>query len=211
MLVVGSKLENTPVLSLHVGGAVAETDRAIIDPEDLSVCAYTVHGPLIDNDPEIGGILDTRDVRELSPEGFIVDSADRFVNQEDVIRFDEIMKLNFDLIGLKVTTSKGKKIGKVVDYTLDSNTFMIYQIIVQRPFTQSFIDPQLTINRSQIVEIDDYKITIKHDKEEVKVPEQKVEEDSEEFTPNYVNPFKKPTLAHNDDSSIDDSSSSMSE
>ncbi len=209
MLVVGSNLKDMPVLSLHVGGEVARTKQAVIDPENLSICAYTVAGPLIDNDPEIGDILDMRDVREFSSEGLIIDSTDRFVNQEDVIRINDIMKLNFDLVGLKVVTSKGKKIGKVVDYTLDSNTFMVYQIIVQRPLMESFIDPQLTINRSQIVEIDDYKITIKHDKEQIKVPEKKSEQ-TEEFTPNYVNPFKKPTFAHSDDS-LDDNSSNMSE
>ena len=127
-----------------------------------------------------------------------------------MIRIDEILKLNFDLIGLKVVTAKGKKIGKVVDYTLDSNTFMIYQIIVQRPFMKSFIDPQLTINRSQITEIDDYKITIKHDKQQVKVPEKPKEKASEKFEPNYTNPFRKPDYAHSEDS-VDDNSSSMSE
>ncbi|MGN1313023.1 MAG: PRC-barrel domain-containing protein [Candidatus Nanosyncoccaceae bacterium] len=210
MLVIGSKALNAPVLSLHVGGEIARTTKAIIDPEDLMVRAYKVAGPIIDNDPEIGDILDTRDVREYSTEGLIIDSSDRFVNQEDVIRIDEIMKLNFDLIGLKVVTAKGKKIGKVVDYTLDSNTFMIYQIIVQRPFMESFIDPQLTINRSQITEIDDYKITIKHDKQQVKVPEKPKEKASEEFEPNYTNPFRKPDYAHSEDS-VDDNSSSMSE
>lgn len=210
MLVIGSKVLGMPVLSLHVGGEIARTTRAIIDPEDLMVRAYEVDGPAIDNDPEIGDILDTRDVREYSQEGLIVDSSDRFVNKGDVIRIDEIMKLNFDLIGLKVVTAKGKKIGKVVDYTLDSNTFMVYQIVVQRPFMESFIDPQLTINRSQITEIDDYKITIKHDKQQVRVPKPEKEKVAEAFEPNYVNPFKKPDYAHSEDS-IDDSSSSMSE
>ena len=210
MLVIGSKVLGMPVLSLHMGGEIARTTKAIIDPEDLMVRAYTLSGAVIDNDPEVGQILDTRDVREYSSEGLIVDSADRFVNQEDVIRIDEIMKLNFDLIGLKVVTSKGKKLGKVVDYTLDSNTFMIYQIIVQRPLMESFIDPQLTINRSQITEIDDYKITIKHDKQQIKVSEKPKEKIEEAFEPSYVNPFRKTDYAHSEDS-IDYNSSSTSE
>ena len=86
MLVIGSKALDAPVLSLHVGGEIARTTKAIIDPEDLMVRAYKVAGPIIDNDPEIGDILDTRDVREYSTEGLIIDSSDRFVNQEDVIQ-----------------------------------------------------------------------------------------------------------------------------
>ena len=209
MLLIGSRMINMPVLSLHVGGPVASTKQAVIDPEDLRVIAYTLDGAVIKNDPDVGNILSTDDVREVSSSGLIVDSFDRFVMRDDVIRLDEVMNLNFNLVGLKVVTQDGKKIGKIVDYTLDSNTFMIYQLIVQRPFMASFLDPELTINRSQIIELDDFKVTIKHDKAEVKVPKQNKSKKEEEFVPNFTNPFRKP--AYTEEDSIDDSSSEMSE
>ena len=84
------------------------------------------------------------------------------------------MSLDFNLVGLKVVDQRGKKLGKIVDYTIDSGSFMVYQLIVQRPVMSSFIDPQLTINRSQIVEIDDFKVTIKHSTSKVKVKKAKV-------------------------------------
>lgn len=210
MLLIGSKVAGMPVLSLHVGGKIANTKQAIIDPEDLRVIAYTVEGPIIKNDPELGDILDTQDIREISESGLIIDSADRFVNREDVIRFDEVMDLGFNLVGLKVVTQNGKKLGKIIDYTMDSTTFMIYQLIVQRPFMSSLMDPELTINRSQIIEVDDYKVTIKHDKAQVKMPKEKKKAAAqEEFVPNFTNPFRKP--AYTEEDSIDDSSSTMSE
>ena len=209
MLLIGSKVANMPVLSLHVGGPVADIREAVIDPEDLRVVAYTLDGPIIKNDPEVGDILDTQDVREVSGSGLIVDSTDRFTTREDVVKFDKIMDLNFNLVGLKVVTSNGKKLGKVVDYTLDSSTFMIYQLIVQRPFMSSLLDPELTINRSQIIEIDDYKVTIKHEKAQVKMPKEKKKAEPEEFVPNFTNPFRKP--AYTEEDSIDDNSSKMSE
>ena len=205
MLLIGSKMIGMPVLSLHVGGAIASTNEAIIDPEDLRVIAYGLEGPIIKNDPEVGDILSVDDVREVSATGLIVDSADRFVTREDVIHLDEVMDLGFKLVGLKVVTQDGKKIGKISDYTLDSSTFMIYQLIVQRPFMSSLIDPELTINRSQIVEIDDFKVTIKHDKAQVKVSKTKKKANvEEEFVPNFTNPFRKP--AYTDEDSIDNSS-----
>lgn len=192
-----------PVLSLHVGGMIAQTREAVVDPEDLKIVAYTLEGPLIKNDPEVGNILDINDVREMSETGLIVDSSDRFTTRDDVIRFDKIMSLGFNLIGLKVVTPDGKKLGKVIDYTVDTSTFMVYQLIIQRPFMSSLIDPELTINRSQIVEIDDYKVTIKHDKTQIKVPKA-TEKEPEEFVPNFVNPFRKP--AYTDEDSTDNSS-----
>jgi sporulation protein YlmC with PRC-barrel domain len=188
MLVIGSNLIDFPILSLHVGGEVARTVAPVIDPESLSVIAYETDGADID-DPEAGEILMINDIREFSDDGFIIDSTDRLVNREDVIKLDKVMDLDFKLIGLKVVTKDGKKLGKVIDYTLDSGSFSIFQLIVQRPFFDSIIDPELTINRSQIVEIDDSKITIKHGREKVKISKTPKEK---EFVQNYVNPFRKP-------------------
>lgn len=204
MLVIGSNLIDFPILSLHVGGEVAHTVAPVIDPESLSVIAYETSGAEID-DPEAGDILMVNDIREFSDDGFIVDSTDRFVERRDVIKLDKVMDLDFKLIGLKVVTKDGKKLGKVIDYTLDSGSFSIFQLIVQRPFFDSLIDPELTINRSQIVEIDDSKITIRHEREKVKIA--KANQDNE-FVQNYVNPFRKPRYS---DEEAAESASKISE
>lgn len=203
MLVIGSNLINYPVLSLHVGGLVSHTVEPIIDPESLSVIAYELDTREID-DPEAGDILMIEDVREFTDDGLIINSTDNLVNREDVIKLDKVMSLGFKLIGLKVVTKDGKKLGKVINYTLDSGSFSIFQLIVQRPFLDAIVDPELTINRSQIVEIDDNKITIKHDKQKVKLPKA----GSKEFVPNYVNPFRKPSYSEEEAA---ESSSKISE
>ncbi len=213
MLMVGSRLIGLPVLSLHIGGQTASVKRPIIDPENLNIIAFELEGPLL-SDPEIGSYLMAEDVREISMQGIVVDSADRFVNPEDVIRLNDVLGLNFDLINLKVVSHEGrseKKIGRIEDYTVDSATLTIFQIIVQRPFMQSLKDAQLTINRSQITEIDDYKVTIMHDKQKVSVPQKKTaKEEAEEFVPNFTNPFRKPDYSPVEDD-IDDNWSKTSE
>ena len=73
----------------------------------------------------------------------------------------------------------------------------------------SFTDPQLTINRSQITEIDDFKVTIKDGKEKVKV-EPTVEKTKDDFIPSYTNPFRKPNYSPAEDE-MSDNSSSISE
>ncbi len=207
MLMIGSGMIRNVVLSLHVGGPVAETTGAIIDPEDLRILAYTLNVPTIKNNPEIGDILVADDIRELGHDGIIVDSSDIFVSRGDVIHLDKVMSLNFDLIGLKVVTPDGKKIGKIIDYTFDSTSFMVYQLIVQKPISfASFGDPQLTINRSQIIEIDDYKVTIKHDKEQVKVKSGQKGELEVAPKREYVNPFRKPAYEQLDSDESDNAS-----
>lgn len=191
MLVLSSKLRlDFPVLSVHLGRKIAGTASAIVDPEQLRVIAFRLKGD-IEKDPEAGDILMIEDVREVSKQGLIIDSVDRLVEAEEVVKLKKILALNFDLLGLKVVTRKGKDIGKVIDYTIDTGSFMVFQLIVKKPFWASFEEGELTINRSQIVEIDDYKITIKNDKEEVKVGKSA----ETNFKPDFINPFRKAKLA----------------
>ena len=47
MIILGSNLNRAPVVSIQTSGEVAHTERAIIDPADLRVLAYSVTGALL--------------------------------------------------------------------------------------------------------------------------------------------------------------------
>ncbi|MBQ3294675.1 PRC-barrel domain-containing protein [Candidatus Saccharibacteria bacterium] len=190
MLVNASRLLNYPVLSLHVGGPIAWVDEEIVDPEKLKIVAFYVSGPVIQNDPEVGEILEARDVREFSNLGMIVDSAETFVNPGDVAKLDKILALNFSLIGLKVETKKGSKLGKIIDFVVDSETFMVQQLVVKRPMVKAFIDPELIVPRKEIVEVNDYKIIVKDEEDKIRKKAMK-----DDFIPNFVNPFREPDFS----------------
>ena len=189
MLMSGSKLINYPILSLHVGGPIARTVRAVVDPNNLKIIAYEI-APTALLDDEAGDILETADIREFANIGMIVDSGDTFINRGDVIKLDKILELNFDLVGLKVETKKGSKLGKVVDYTVNTDNFSVLQLVVRRPAIKAFIDPELVIPRKEIVEVNDYKIIVKD--EEDKIKKRAIKED---FIPNFVNPFREPDFS----------------
>lgn len=184
MLIDADKLIGYPVVSLHMGGQIAEPVYLIVDPDKLKLVAMQVVGPEVGM--ETGDLLQTKDVREFSDMGMIIDSIDELVNDTDVIRLRKVLELNFDLIGMKVETKKGTKLGKVVNYTVNPETWEVQQIIVQRPLMKSFIDPELTIGRSEIVKIDDYKIIVKD--EEAKIRKNAANQD---FVPNFINPFRE--------------------
>lgn len=190
MLINASRLINYPVLSLHVGGPIAWVDAEIVDPEKLKILAFYVSGPAIQNDPEAGEILESRDVREFSNLGMIVDSVEVFVNPGDVAKLDKVMELNFALVGLKVETKKGTKLGKIIDYVVDSETFMVHQLIVKRPAIKAFLDPELIIPRKEILEVDDYKVIVKDEEEKIRKRAAR-----EDFVPNFVNPFREPDFS----------------
>lgn len=182
-------------MSLHMGGRIAEVVDLIVDPNTLKLIACQVDGAV----PQESGsnILCVDDIREFSRLGMIIDSADDFAGEDDIIQVQEIRKLNFSLINLHVETVSKAKLGKVIDFVLDTETWRIYQLIVHRPALKSLFDPELTIPRSEIVEVNDYKVIVRseHEKSETPAP---VEPD---FVSNFVNPFRKSDLATESQSS----------
>lgn len=197
MLVNASNLIGCPILSLHVGGQIAQVVELIVDPDNLSLLAVRVEGPVVE--PEEGDILAMTSVREFSRAGMIVDSDDEFVRDDDVIQIQKVLKLNFDLRGLKVVTKKGAKLGKVDDFVLQSSAWNVQQLIVRRPIMKALVDPELIISRDKVVEIDDYQVVVKdeHEKTKSKVKSPPVDD----FVPDFVNPFRQPDLAPENQSS----------
>lgn len=175
-----------------MGGQIAVTAESIIDPDNLKIIAFRIDSPLIKSEGA-GDILQTQKIREISDLGMVVDSVDDFTVREDVVKLDEIMSLNFQLIGMKVETKKGTRLGKVVGYTVETTEYNIMQIIVQRPVMKALIDPELTIGRKEVVEVTDYKIIVKDEEDKIRARGTK-----EDFVPNFVNPFRKTQLATND-------------
>lgn len=184
MILLGSNLINIPVLSLQTGGAIANTVRAIIDPAKLNIIAYEVKGPLINTPAKASAYIRVADIRELTDMGAIVDSIDEIVYSGDVIALDTVEKLRFGLLGIKVTNEQRKKLGKVIDYTVDMNSQYIQQLTVKRPLVASVTDTELLIHRTQIIEINNNSIVV-HSAAKAPEPERT------EVMGSYINPFRK--------------------
>ena len=183
MLLPSTRFIDTPVMSLQTGSELGRTVRPIINPRELSIVAFELHGINLDYDPSL---LRINDIREIGPMGIIIDSSDELISVSDVIKIKEIYELNFELVGLKVIDDKKRNIGKVTGFTLDASSFFIQQLQVKRPLLKSFGDTEFLIHRSQVVKItDDYLI--------VKSPDIRHKEAVAEPTGQmFENPFRKP-------------------
>ncbi len=195
MLVYASRLIGARVLSVQAGGAIAQVSEPIIDPDTLKIIAFRLSGPLVNKSP--ANILDVSSIREYSNYGIVIDNIDELVAPDDVVKIAKVLELNFNLIGLKVETKKGSKLGKISNYTVTSDNFTTQQIIVKRPVIKSFVDPELTIHRKEIVEITDYKVIVKDEEKVIKARAEK-----EDFVPNFVNPFREQGFAPADNQNL---------
>lgn len=183
MLLPSTRFIDTPVMSLQTGSELGRTVRPIINPSELSIVAFELHGINLDYDPSL---LRINDIREIGPMGMIIDSSDELISVSDVIKIKEIYELNFELVGLKVIDDKKRNVGKVTGFTLDASSFFIQQLQVKRPLLKSFGDTEFLIHRSQVVKItDDYLV--------VKSPDIRHKEAVAEPTGQmFENPFRKP-------------------
>jgi sporulation protein YlmC with PRC-barrel domain len=180
MLLTGTQLIDMPIMGLQTGKELARTSVAVVNPHNLSVIGYRVAGQHLDNDPSY---LRTADIREMGSLGIIVDSSDEFVEPDDIITQKDIYELAYELEGKQVIDDHKKKVGKVADYVIDIDSFVIQQLVVKRPLLKSFNDDELLVHRGQIVEVNDDSIIIKSGavKEKVEVV----------AGHRYVNPFRQ--------------------
>jgi uncharacterized protein YrrD len=184
MLILGSQLDGTSVLGLQTGAKLAQITKPVIDPANLKIVAYILQGPLLSEHPSL---LMTSDVRELSSIGMIVDSNDEFIGLEDVVKIEQLFKLNFNIVGMSVIDETKHKLGKIEDYSVDSESFIIEQLNVKRGIIKGITETSLLIHRSQIVEINDKHII-------VRTTAKKLEPVMESVRRTYTNPFR-PTSA----------------
>lgn len=169
-------------MGLQTGTKLAQTKQPVIDPSNLKIVAYELEGPMLVENPSFVRIAD---VRELGNIGMIVDSADEFVGIDDVIALQKIYDLNFKLVGLTVIDDMKHKLGKVSDYVVDTDSFVIQQLNVKQGVIKSLSDTELLIHRKQIIEINDHMVIVRS-------ASKKLDPIAKPARLNYMNPFRSP-------------------
>jgi uncharacterized protein YrrD len=185
MLVLGSRLNDTPVMSLQTGTRLAQTSTPLINPEDLKIIAFELEGPLLTEKPSF---LRVADIREMSGIGMIIDSSDELIGLDDVIKIKQLYELDFNLIGMNVIDEHKHKLGKVANYTIETGSYVIQQLDVKQGIIRSLANTGVLIHRSQIIEINDNFIIVKSTAKKVTVIPT-VEAPQRDF----VNPFRQPS------------------
>lgn len=156
MLQLSNSVLNKRVMSLRTGAQVATVIGAIINPNNLKIEGFYCE----DRFESKTLILLTQDIRDTLAQGYVVNDHEVLVDPEELVRLQDIIKLNFQLIGKQVATSDKKKVGKVTDWATESTTFYIQKIYVGQSILKSLGTGQLSIDRNQIVEITNKKIII---------------------------------------------------
>lgn len=156
MLKLSPSLLNKSVLSLRSGGPVARVISTIINPANLKVEGFYCEDTL----EKTQLVLIEQDIREILPQGFAVNDYDVLTEPEELVRLKKVLDADFEIIGKQVVTTSKEKVGKVTDYAIETDTMYIQKIYVSQSLFKSLTGGSLSVDRSQIVDVDDKKITI---------------------------------------------------
>jgi sporulation protein YlmC with PRC-barrel domain len=156
MLQLSESLLNKPVMSLRTGQAVATALEPIINPNNLKIEGFYCTDRF--NHQEL--ILLYQDIRDIIPQGFVVDDHDVLADPGELVRLKDVMHIGFTLIGKPVVTVGKQRIGKVSDYATEMETMYIQKLYVSQSMLKSFTGGNLGVDRNQINEITDKKIII---------------------------------------------------
>jgi sporulation protein YlmC with PRC-barrel domain len=168
MLKLYEDFDGTAVLSLRVGGPVARVLGPILNPNNLYIEGWHV----ADSRSGEQLVLLSKDVRDLLPQGLAIDDFEVLAAEEDLVRLQEILKLNFSLHGLKVISQSGRNYGKISDFAFETTNFFVQKLYVSQPVIRNFAGGTLSIDRSQIIEITNRRVIIEDPTEKInsKVP-----------------------------------------
>lgn len=154
MLQLSGMIINRPVLSLRTGTQVATALAPLINPNNLKIEGFWCRS----GRKQI--ILVDQDIRDVLPQGLVVNDEDVLTDPGELVRLKEIIDINFELLGKQVETSDGKKLGKINDYAIETSSMFIKKLYVTQPIYKNLNGGNIGIDRTQIIEITNKKVVI---------------------------------------------------
>lgn len=158
MQILLGQLANLPVISLQTGQPVAYLADPIINPVNLELMAFKL---MARRNQMPTSVLLVRDIRQLSPDGALIDSEDELEDSNDIIRLKEVINGRFRLLGTMVLTESGTKLGRVENYTINADNSLVQKLHVKQSLLRHLMTSNLIIDRQQIVDVSPMAIVVR--------------------------------------------------
>jgi hypothetical protein len=145
---------NRPVMSLRTGSQIGLAETPIINPHNLKILGWWC------NTPDGRQVLLAEELRQSVPEGLAVNDEAALSDPADLVRHQEVLDINFELMDKPVRT-KRQRLGRVSDYSYNEGMF-VQKLYVARPLRKVFsAEDTLIIDREQIIEVTDKYILVR--------------------------------------------------
>ena len=145
------------VADISTGRQIAEVTDIVINPHNLSVAAFQCYVRSKGQDM----FLLTSEIHEVQLNMFTVQNEDALSADDDLVRIQEFLDINYKINGKKVRTESGKRVGVVTDFVVDDKSFMVSKLYARPPVTKVIQNSDRIIGRHQVSEVSDKTITVK--------------------------------------------------
>ena len=145
------------VFSVHDGATVAEVVGWLINKNNFKIELIAVVAPKSKSQRYIL----PEDIRVSTDRQIIINSQDDIAEADELVRQSKMIASKYRLVGSKVETQSGKRVGRVIDFSFDYETFFVSKIHVVVRFPQRIVQSFYIIDRSAVVEVQGNKVIIK--------------------------------------------------
>lgn len=152
-----SEILKLPVVSSQDGKSLGHVDDFVLDPAKGVIVAYQVR---------IGRnrtYLSTVDITKYYDNAILVPSPDVLQRSNELIRLKSLLKSPLKLIGSKVVTEEGKRLGNVRDCQIHSTGHFIAKIHVKPSLLASMMSEERIISRENIVKVMPGTVVVRYD------------------------------------------------
>lgn len=146
-----------PIVSVQGAEIIGILSSVIIKPSDFKMIVCVV-SPLISKNKLY---LLPGDIRLFNNDKIIIDSHQKLSEFEDLVRYQHDIINNYNVIGKKVETTSGKRLGKVSSFMFDPAHYYISKLYVRPGILKSIVVTNLLIDRADVVDTKKNTIIVK--------------------------------------------------
>jgi uncharacterized protein YrrD len=166
MYILASRVKKLPIISLQTGQVIAHVIKPVINEATLEVAALTCAVGRFQRDK---GVILMRDIRQVARDCIVIDSFEEIEDANEIVRLKDIVERDFEPVGKSVISESSQKLGRVEDYTINLETYMLQKLYVHQSLMKSIMFNNLVIDRTQIIDISPKHFTVRDATERAKI------------------------------------------
>lgn len=157
MLRFAEDIVSIPVVNLATGRTIASVSDLLIDPDNLKIAALICFV----RSENAEKYLLPQDIHDFSGMSIAVQNDDSLSEGQDVVRLQELTRINYKITGKKVSSDSNRTIGIVSQYVIDDKSLLVAKLYVRPPMIKLLQSSDRIISRAAIVEVTDKEIIVK--------------------------------------------------
>lgn len=155
MLIEAKNILDLPVATLDEKEKIGAIKKILVQRSDAKVLGFLVNtkGFLFGKNL----FLSESDVLDIDKHGLTTRSRENLINPEEVARVKKLLTERFSLFGLRAVTRSKKRLGKISNFIVDTNTLQVVKFYTRGFFEDRIIDYKnvYKITKKEIIFIDE--------------------------------------------------------